>query len=408
MGPRRVAITGIGLVTPLGSGREKSWEAVRAGKSAIGYLSDPEFDGLEVRIGGRCLDTVDLPDANEDRVVTLGLAAAKDAWQDAGLALPEQDGHRVGCAIGCSKGGLRFLLDQHSRFVRGEPLSPFVISAFLPSATNRFVSAEFGLRGPSGNPVAACATGLLCVVEGIHWILSGRCDAAVVGSTDASVHPLILSGFDRLGVLSRMNGRPEEACKPFDAQRDGFAVSEGAAVFVLESLDSARRRGAHIYGELTGWAAGSLAYEILALPQDGSAVASVIRTALERAQLAPSEIDLVSAHGTGTRQNDRVETAALKQVFGPHALKLSVTATKSILGHLLGACASAELAVAVLGMRDDFVPPTINLHRPDPLCDLDYVPNVGRPMRVRNLLKISIGFGGHVAALVVSRPDERA
>lgn len=408
MGPRRVAITGIGLVTPLGSGREKTWRGVRAGKSGIGYLSDPEFDGLEVRIGGRCLDIVDPPDASEDRVVTLGLAAAKDAWQDAGLALPEQDGHRVGCAIGCSKGGLRYLLDQHSRFVRGEPISPFVIPAFLPSATNRFVSAELGLRGPSGNPVAACATGLLCVVEGIHWILSGRCDAAVVGSTDASVHPLILSGFDRLSVLSRMNGRPEEACKPFDAQRDGFALSEGAAVFVLESLDSARRRGAHIYGELTGWAAGSLAYEILALPQDGSAVASVIRTALERAQLAPSEIDLVSAHGTGTQQNDRVETAALKQVFGPHALKLSVTATKSILGHLLGACASAELAVAVLGMRDDFVPPTINLHRPDPLCDLDYVPNVGRPMRIRNLLKISIGFGGHVAALIVSRPGERA
>jgi 3-oxoacyl-[acyl-carrier-protein] synthase II len=406
MGARRVAITGIGLVTPLGSGREKTWAAVRVGKSAIGYLSDPEFDGLEVRIGGRCSDLVDPPDSNEDRVVTLGLAAAKDAWQDARLTLQERDGHRVGCAIGCSKGGLRYLLDQHARLVRGQPLSPFVISAFLPSASNRFIGAELGLRGPSGNAVGACATGLLCVIEGVQWIQSGRCDAALVGSTDASVLPLVISGFDRLGVLSRKNDRPQEACKPFDAGRDGFAVSEGAAVLVLESLDAALQRKVHVYGEITGWATGSLAYEILALPQDGHGIASVIKAALEKAQLTPAEIDLVSAHGTGTLQNDRVETAALKQVFGPHAHRVCVSATKSILGHLLGACASAELAVGLLAMRDSFAPPTINLRTPDPQCDLDYVPNVGRPMRIRNLLKLSIGFGGHVAALVVSRSDE--
>jgi 3-oxoacyl-[acyl-carrier-protein] synthase II len=250
--------------------------------------------------------------------------------------------------------------------------------------------------------VGACATGLLCVVEGVQWILSGRCDAALVGSTDASVHPLIMGGFDSLGVLSRRNDKPEEACKPFDAGRDGFAVSEGAAVLVLESLDIALQRKARIYGEITGWASGSLAYEILALPQDGSGIASVIKAALDKAGLAPGDIDLVSAHGTATPQNDRVETAALKQVFGPHAYKMCVTATKSIVGHMLGACASVELTIALLAMRDSFVPPTINLHRPDPHCDLDYVPNVGRRMRVRNLLKLSIGFGGHVAALVVS------
>ena len=402
MAQRRVVITGIGIVTPLGAGREKTWAGVRAGKSAISRLTDPEFDGLEVRIGGLCKDIADPPGSNEDRVVTLGLAAAQDAWRDSGLALPEHDGQMIGCAIGCSKGGLRFLLDEHARLVRGEKVSPFVMLAFLPSAANRYIAAEFGIRGPSGNAVGACATGLLCVVEGVQWIRSGRCDAALVGSTDASVHPLIMGGFDSLGVLSRRDGKPEEACKPFDIGRDGFAVSEGAGVLVLESLDVALQRKAHIYGEITGWASGSLAYEILALPSDGSAIASVIKAALDKAGLAPGDIDMVSAHGTATAQNDRVETAALKQVFGPHAYKLCVTATKSIVGHLLGACASVELTIALLAMRDSFVPPTINLHRPDPDCDLDYVPNVGRPMRIRNLLKLSIGFGGHVAALVVS------
>jgi 3-oxoacyl-(acyl-carrier-protein) synthase len=242
------------------------------------------------------------------------------------------------------------------------------------------------------------------VIEGTNWIRSGRCDAAVVGSTDASVLPLIIGGFDSLGVLSRQNERPHEACKPFDARRDGFAVSEGAAILVLESLDNALRRNARVYGEITGWGTGALAYEILGLPHDGNAIAQVIRLALERAQISPAEIDYVSAHGTGTLQNDRVETAALKQALGPHATRVCISATKSILGHMLGACASAELTIALLAMRDSFVPPTINLNTPDPQCDLDYVPNQGRSMWIRNLLKLSIGFGGHVAALVVAKP----
>ncbi len=402
---RRVVITGIGLVTPLGAKREATWAAARAGRSAIGHLSGPEFEGLDVRIGGQCREITDPPGFTEDRVVTLGLAAAMEAWQDSGLRLDEQDGCRTGCAVGCSKGGLAYLLGQHARMQRGETVSPFVISAFLPSATNRYLAATLGLRGPSANPVGACATGLLCAIEGTQWIRSGRCDAALVGGTDASVLPLIISGFNSLGVLSRCNDRPQEACRPFDAKRDGFAVSEGAAVLILESMDAALRRGAKIYGEITGWGAGSLAYEILALPRDGSVIASVVQTALDRAGITPADVDVVSAHGTGTPQNDRVETEALKKVLGQHARRVCVTATKSIIGHLLGACAAAELSVGLLGMRDDFVPPTINLHTPDPLCDLDYVPNHGRPMRIRHLLKISIGFGGHVAAMVVSKPS---
>jgi 3-oxoacyl-[acyl-carrier-protein] synthase II len=263
-----------------------------------------------------------------------------------------------------------------------------------------------GLCGPFANSIGACATGLLCVIEGLNWVRAGRCEAALVGSTDASVLPLILGGFNQLGVLSHETADPHQACKPFDARRDGFAVSEGASVIVLEPLDAARRRKARIYGEITGWAAGALAYEILALPKDGAAVAQVVKQALDRARVRPAEVDFISAHGTGTLLNDRVETDAVKRAFRSGARDVCISATKSMLGHLLGACASVELAVALLAMRDGFVPPTINLHTPDPLCDLDYVPNQGRPRRIRNLLKISIGFGGHVAALVVSRPPE--
>lgn len=405
MRTNRVVITGIGLITPLGH-REKTWSAVRAGRSAISALHDPEFQDLEVRIAGRCADIPDPPDFHEDRVVTLAMAAVNEAWHHAGMSLQSDDGYRTGCAIGCSKGGLQYLLTQHMRMLSRKEVSPYFLSAFLPSATNRYVAQALGLRGPFSNTVGACATGLLCTMEGVNWIRSGRCDAALVGSTDASVLPLVLSGFDRLGVLSRRNDQPETACRPFDISRDGFAISEGAAVLLLESLDSARRRQVPIYGEITGWAAGSFAYEILSLPREGSAIAAVIRLALQRAGIAPEEIDLVSAHGTGTLLNDRVETDALKQVFGPHARKLCVTASKSMLGHLLGACASVELAIALLAMRDRFVPPTINLHNPDPQCDLDYVPNTGRPMHIRNILKLSFGFGGHIAALVISRPPD--
>jgi 3-oxoacyl-[acyl-carrier-protein] synthase II len=396
-------ITGIGLITGLRRDRERSWKSIREGRSCAGFLEGPDWPGsADPWVGFPVLSVRPRPPGMAIGVL---LDAYKQAEADAGIGPePRFDPDRVACLIGWSKPSV-----AHARFSWRAPLKgrPTAWETFWPSGGARTIAQFRGFGGPCLAPVAACATGLVSVLQGAELVRSGACDVAVCGASDVSLDSFWLAAFRRMGVLAACppDGDPSRALRPWDRHRSGFLVGEGAALFIVERAESAQARGVLPYAELAGGALGGDAHHLTDLDPDPANLAALIERALRDAGMAPADIDYINVHGTATRSNDPLECRAIRRAFGPHADSLSCSANKAQIGHLLGAAGAAELAITCLALRDGFVPPTLNLDDPDPACDLDGTPHVGKPRNIRAALKLSIGFGGHLAAVVIRKPD---
>jgi 3-oxoacyl-[acyl-carrier-protein] synthase II len=417
---QRVVVTGIGLITPFGSTREPSWDALKRGESATRWLRADELnlsaaDGDRLLAGswkfaGASASRTDSPlivagETFDEPVLAMAVKAATEAFHDAELKVEQEDRTRLGCVVGTSKGGIQSFsraIAAHGLGTEGQGVqSVNVWTQFPPNMPSLIVAAQHGLEGPCLCPVAACATGLVSLNRGFELIRDGHCDVVLAGSSDASLCTSVLASFHRLGVLARGFDDPATACRPFDRHRSGFVIGEGAAMLVLERLERAVERGAHIYAE---WITSGYAADVSGLTQleeNSLGLVRLIRDVLRRAGLTASEIDYVNLHGTATRQNDLCETNALKQAFGTAANSLRCSSLKGGVGHLLGAAGSVEVAATMLAMRDGVIPPTVNLTEPDSNCDLDYTPGSPRPQRIENALKLSLGFGGHLVAAIV-------
>jgi len=407
---RRVVITGLGAVTPVGNDITTMWDSLVHGKSGIARIARFDPAPYESQVAGevRGLEPTTFMDRKDvrrtDRFTHLSVAAATQALKDAKLE-NVSDRERVGTAISSGLGGITTMVDQIMVMEQRGPsrLSPFFVPMLMANAGSAQVSMQFGLKGPSLTHVSACASSSHAIGEGGDIIRRGQADVMVVGGSEATVIPVIVAAFAAMKTLTRRNDAPEAASRPFDKDRDGFVLSEGAAVVVLEEREHARARGARVYGELVGYGATADAYHITAPSPEGEGNARAMRMALTEAGLKPEEIDYINAHGTSTQPNDREETAAIKQVFGEHASRLLVSSTKSMTGHLLGAAGALEAIVCLLAIRDGCIPPTINYTTPDPGLDLDYVPNTARANSITTALSNSMGFGGHNASLIFSK-----
>ena len=404
-----VVVTGVGLWTGLGAGRESTWKALRDGRSALRWL---DVEGGSYAGAPRFEDGRYAVAPGEDPTLALLERAAFEAMDDARLARNEStvgrpyDPSRVATLVGLSKGCVQ-RLSRLARTRRDTPPDPFATWPNLcwPNAGAALLARLFDLRGPCLAPVAACATGLIAALQAADLIRRGACDLALAGAADASLEPLLLGAFRRMGVLANVEGDPSRAVRPWDRKRSGFLVGEGAALLVLERADHARARGVRPYVEFLGGAFGADAHHETRLNPDPSGLAGLLERALASARLERSELDLVNVHGTATLTNDPLECRALRLALGEQAGRVSCTANKGQIGHLLGAAGAAELALTCLAMRDGFVPPTLNLDDPDPACDLDGTPHAGRSRLIRAALKVSIGFGGHMAAALLRRCD---
>jgi len=401
-------ISGIGLATALGLTRDATWTGIRGGRSGAGRLDRPD---LESGFAGFPIEPGAWSDHPEPVLGLLDPIVA-EAVADAGLLGLELDRDRVGVLIGLSKGGLRGLAQTRRATRIGTSLAPVDDEALArawqaawPSAGASTIARAYGWRGPCLAPVAACATGLVAALQGLDLIRRGICDVVVAGAVDASLDPLILGAFRRMKVLARVDDSPARAVRPWSRDRSGFLVGEGGAVLVLERLAAVRRRGGSAYAELAGGAIGSDAYHETGLNPDPTGLARVIARALRNASVDPALIAAVNVHGTATGPNDPLECRAIRQAFGPSADRLACSASKAQVGHLLGAAGAVELAITALSVRDGLVPPTLNLDDPDPACDLDGTPHQGRPLAIPAALKLSLGFGGHLAAAVLRRVD---
>jgi 3-oxoacyl-[acyl-carrier-protein] synthase II len=408
---RRVVITGLGVVTPVGNDLETFWSALKKGKSGIGRITAFNIAQYDCQIAGEVRNFDPKPvfknpkDVRRtDRFVQLAMGAAKMSMQDSGIDLEKVNRDRFGTIISSGIGGLKTLEDQFSILMNKGPsrTSPFTIPMLISNMASGVISMEFGLRGPNMCIVTACATSNNSIGESWRMIKFGDADIFLAGGSEASIVELGLAGFSAMRALSRRNDEPERASRPFDRDRDGFVMSEGAGVCVVEELEHAKKRGAKIYCELSGYGLSSDAYHMTAPPEDGEGAARAMKLALEHAKISPGDVDYINAHATSTGLGDIAETKAIKMVFGEEAKKVSISATKSMTGHLLGGAGAVEMAACALSIRDSIVPPTINLENPDPECDLDYTANKAREKKVRVTLNNSFGFGGHNATLVAT------
>ncbi|TSA03898.1 MAG: beta-ketoacyl-[acyl-carrier-protein] synthase II, partial [Nitrospiraceae bacterium] len=407
---RRVVVTGLGLITPLGIGVEKTWGALCAGKSGVRRITKFDPSKHACQIAGEVTDfnPADYIEKKEikkmDTFIHYAVGASQMAVDDSGLKVTEENADRVGVYIGSGIGGLPAIEAYHKVLLDKGPdrVSPFFIPMVIINLASGQVSMRIGARGPNSCAVTACATGNHCIGDAFRIIQHGEADAMVAGGTEAAITPLCVAGFASAKALSTRNNEPERASRPFDKERDGFVLGEGAGVLVLEELESARRRGARIYAEILGYGRTADAHHITAPPDDGAGAVRCMRLALQDAGLTPDAIDYVNAHATSTMA-DRIETSAIRQVFGEHASRLAVSSTKSMTGHLLGAAGGVEAIFSILAIQRGVLPPTINQDVPDPECDLDYIPNVARRADVRTVLSNSFGFGGVNACLIFSR-----
>lgn len=411
MAKRRVVVTGIGLVTPLGTGTKKTWGNICAGISGVGLITRFDTSDYVVKIAAEVKD-FQVEDFFEkklakhlDLYVQYAIAAAKLAVGDSGAVIDEKNCQRVGVITGCGMGGLPTIEQNHvSCLERGSKrISPFFIPMAIPNMPSGHISMQIGAKGPNLALSTACAAGTHAVGEAYRTIVYGSCDMVVTGGSEAVICPLGVGGFSAMKALSTRNDAPGQASRPFDKDRDGFVMSEGSGMLVVEELEHARKRGARIYAEIIGYGASSDAYHIAAPPEDGEGAARCLRMALQDAGLVPEEIDYINAHGTSTPLNDRCETQAIKTVFGEHARKLAVSSTKSMTGHMLGAAGGIEAAFTALSVSEQLAPPTINLQEASPECDLDYVPNQARKMEIRAAVSNSFGFGGTNGVIVMQR-----
>lgn len=409
---RRVVITGLGVVSPVGNDLSTFWKNLTEGKSGIQRYTAFDSEGYDCKIAGEVRD-IDLTtffktpkDARRaDRFSQLAMAATKQALNDAHFDFEKMNPDRVGVLIGSGIGGLQSMEMESRRLFEKGPsrVSPFTIPMMISNMASGLISMEFGLRGPNMAIVTACATSNNSIGEAWRIIKFGDADAFIAGGTEATISHLGMAGFASMRALSTRNNEPEKASRPFDKDRDGFVMGEGAGILVIEELEHAKRRGAPIYCELVGYGLSADAYHMtMPLPEGAS---RCMRLAMQHARVRPEEIDYINAHATSTPVGDISETKAMKQAMGEHAYKVAISSTKSMTGHLLGAAGGIELAACVLAMKHGVIPPTINLDHPDPECDLDYVPNVAREKKIRCAMSNSFGFGGHNATLVVKALD---
>ncbi|MEU0235632.1 MULTISPECIES: beta-ketoacyl-[acyl-carrier-protein] synthase family protein [unclassified Streptomyces] len=416
---RRVVVTGIGVRAPGGNGTKEFWELLTAGRTATRPISLFDASPFRSRIAGEvAFDPVaegltPRQVRRMDRATQFAVACARDAVADSGLAPGELDPHRIGVSLGTAVASATSLeqeylvLSDAGREWEVDPahLSPYMADYLSPGVMPAELAWEIGAEGPVTMVSDGCTSGIDAVGHAAQLIQEGTIDVAVAGATDAPISPIVVACFDAIKATSNRNDDPEHASRPFDGTRNGFVLAEGAAVFVLEEYESARARGAHVYAEIGGYATRCNAYHMTGLKKDGREMAEAIRTALDLARLDRTAVDYVNAHGSGTKQNDRHETAAFKRALGPHAYDVPVSSIKSMVGHSLGAIGSIEIAASLLAIEHGVVPPTANLHTPDPECDLDYVPLTAREQRLDSVLTVGSGFGGFQSAMVLHTPE---
>ena len=411
---QRIVITGLGAVTPLGNDVPTMWDALVAGRSGVGPITCFDTSDMEVRIAAEVkhFDPVALfgrrVARRNDRFTLFALEAARQAITDAGLEFDDGLKQTTGVFIGTAIGGILTLLENYDVLQKSGPrrVSPLMVPMMMPNAASGTVAITYGLRGPNLSTASACATGSHAIGEAAEVIRRGGAEVMICGGSEAVIARLALSAFKNMGAVSTRNDEPRRASRPFDAGRDGFVMGEGAGVLVLESLEHARRRGACIYAELVGYGASADACHITAPDEEGAGAALAVGRALHDAGLAPEAVDYINAHGTGTLLNDPMETRAIRAVFGPHAGRLAVSSTKSMLGHLMGAAGAVETIACVKSLETGWLHPTINYETPDPECDLDYVPNQARYAQPHVALSNSFGFGGHNGCLIFRRWEE--
>lgn len=413
MSKRRVVVTGLGIVSPVGSTVDSAWKTILAGRSGIGMIERLDTTGFSTRIGGPVkdfdLDAVITPkDARKmDPFIHYGIAAAEQAISDAGLVIEDENRHRIGVAIGAGIGGLESIENSYAKYLKGGPrkISPFFIPSSIINMVAGHVSIRHGITGPNFSLVTACTTATHSIGFGMRAIQYGDADIMVAGGAEMATTALALGGFCSARALSSRNDDPEKASRPWDAERDGFVLADGAGTLILEEYELAKKRGANIYAELVGFGMSGDAYHMTAPLESGEGASRCMSNALDDAGLNSDDIDYVNAHGTSTPLGDIAETLAIKKAFGDHAYRLAVSSTKSMTGHLLGAAGGVEAVFSVLALRDQIAPPTINLETADPDCDLDYVPNEARQMHIRTAASNSFGFGGTNGTLVFAQPS---
>jgi 3-oxoacyl-[acyl-carrier-protein] synthase II len=411
---RRVVVTGMGAVTPLGNSACDTWHAMVAGRSGIARFTVLDPEPFSVKFGGEVKDfqpsaVLDPKEARRiDRNVHFAVAAAEEALRDADLKIEGELANEVGCVCGTAVGGIKTLIDgQRVLDQRGpDRVGPFVLQHLIPDTASGQIAISFGAKGHNLAIVSACATGGHAIGEAAEAIRRGDAVAMIAGGTEACLVPLVLAGFTNMRALASGNDAPEKASKPFDARRQGFVMSEGSAMLILEDLKFARARGARIYAELAGYGSSNDGYDLAAPAENGEGPVRSMRMAIRKAGISPCAVDYVNAHGTGTPLNDKFETAAVKQVFGEHAGELVMSSTKSMTGHMMGAAGAVEAMACVRSIVDGVIPPTINYEVPDPDCDLDYAPNVARQRDVRVALSNSMGLGGHNSCLIFRRFED--
>ncbi|MCS7281239.1 MAG: beta-ketoacyl-ACP synthase II [Desulfobacterota bacterium] len=408
---RRVVVTGVGLVTPLGIGIDNVWKRILNGESGISYITRFDTTHHETKIAGEVKDFkpeeyLSPKDIKRmDLFIQYALVATKIAVEDSGIDFSREDPDRVGVVVGTGLGGLPTLEHYHKVLLEKGPsrISPFFIPMLIANEASGHIAMKYGLKGPNLCIVTACATGSHSIGEGLRIVQYGDADVVIAGGTEANLTPLTIGGFNAMKALSTRNDPPHKASRPFDRERDGFVVAEGAGIMVLEELEHAKKRNAKIYAELIGYGYNADAYHITAPCPDGEGFIKCMQMALRDGKINPEDVDYINAHGTSTDLNDAIETLAIKKVFGDYAYKIPVSSTKSMIGHLLGAAGAVEAIFTVLSIRDNVCPPTINYENPDPECDLDYVPNVAREKRINIAMSNSFGFGGTNSVLVFRR-----
>ena len=413
MSRRRVVVTGVGLVSPLGIGTGATWDALCAGRSGIGPITHFDSEGFAARIAGEVrnfdpLEFISRKDVRKmDVFIQYAMAASTFALRDAGIDLDRPLGPRAGVFIASGIGGFTTIEREHRALLKGGPrkISPFFIPSAIINLAAGQVSIRFGARGPNSATCTACSASAHAIGDASEVVRRNSADVMIAGGSEASITPMGVGGFAAMRALSTRNDEPQRASRPFDKDRDGFVVGEGSGVVVLEELEHARARGVPIYAELVGYGMSADAHHMTAPAEDGDGALRVMRAAIDEAGVDPSVVDYVNAHGTSTTYNDKIETLAIKKCFGEHARSLAISSTKSMTGHLLGASGGLEAGITALAVREQQLPPTINLENPDPDCDLDYVPNRKRAAEVNYALSNSFGFGGTNASLLFKRYD---
>lgn len=413
--PKRCVITGIGLITPIGTGKDTFWNNLIQGKSGISLITQFDISNMPVKIAGEIKDFdpekyMDRKQVKRsDRATQFAIGASKLAIDDSRLNLDNEDRERIHVVVGSGAGGLAFGEEQVVKFLRDGPekISPFLSIITFSAALSSMVSLELGTRGPSISIATGCPAGTDAIGYGFEAIKNGEAEIVIAGGAEAPIRPVLTHSFYAMNALSLRNDEPEKASRPFDAKRDGFVIAEGAGIVILEELEHALKRGAHIYGEVIGYASTNDAFHMTAPAPNGRAASQCFRLALEGAGIKPEDIDYINPHGSSTFLNDKTETKVIKEVFGEFAYKIPISSTKSMLGHSIGATGAVEVVICALAIENNFIPPTINYEFFDPECDLDYVPNIGRKKDVNIAFSNSFGFGGKNSALVIRRYNNK-